>query len=102
MRKPDECDPCHCIIWLIPSTGNHCLTLIHWRKYFKLTLIHWAATLNDPFGTNFIIEDVVMEVWKVVFPSITNEVDGFSHEAIIHVVRTYSIMSNFFSTIFEF
>ena len=73
-----------------------------WRKYFKPTLIHWAATLNDPFGTNSVMEDVVVEVWKAVFPSIASEVDGFSREAIIHVVRTYSIRSNFFSTNFEF
>ena len=31
-----------------------------------------------------------MEVWKIVFPSIANEVDGGSREAIIHVVSAYS------------
>ena len=61
-----------------------------WRKSFKPTLIHWATTLEDPFGTNAVMEDIVVEVWKIVFPSITSEVDGSSHEAIIHVVSPYS------------
>ena len=33
-----------------------------------------------------------MEIWKLVFPSIANEVDGGSREAIIHVVRPYSFI----------
>lgn len=57
-----------------------------WRKYFKPTLIHWAATLKDPFGTNALMEDIITEVWKTVFPSIANEVVGSSHEAIVHVI----------------
>ena len=57
-----------------------------WRKSFKPTLIHWAATLEDPFGTNAVMGDTVTEVWKMVFPSIANEVDGGSRDAIIHVV----------------
>ncbi|KAF8806109.1 hypothetical protein BYT27DRAFT_7212388 [Phlegmacium glaucopus] len=56
-----------------------------WRKSFKLTLIHWATTLEDPFGTNTVMEDIVTDIWKVVFPSIANEVDGGSREAIIHM-----------------
>jgi hypothetical protein len=72
-----------------------------WRKFFKPTLIHWAATLEDPFGTNAVMENVVKEVWKMVFPSIADEVDGDSREAIIHVVKAYLTESNFFSlTIF--
>ena len=74
-----------------------------WRKFFKPTLIHWAATLEDPFGTNAVMEDIVKEVWKMVFPSIADEVDGGSREAIIHVVWPYSIIrSNFLSLIIEF
>jgi hypothetical protein len=58
-----------------------------WRKSFKSTLIHWAATLEDPFGTNAVMEDVITEVWKTVFPSIANEVvGGSSRQAIIHLV----------------
>ena len=73
-----------------------------WRKSFKSTLIHWAATLEDPFGTNAVMEDVVAEIWKLVFSSIANEVDGDSREAIIHVVRAYSIMHRLFTMIFEY
>ena len=45
------------------------------------------------------MEDIVVEVWKIVFPSIANEVDGGSHEAIIHVVRSYSIVRSLVSLI---
>ena len=68
-----------------------------WRKSFKPTLIHWAATLEDPFGTNAVMDDTVTEVWKAVFPSIANEVDGGSRDAIIHVVSyipSYSLLSH--------
>ncbi|KAF8800095.1 hypothetical protein BYT27DRAFT_7149065 [Phlegmacium glaucopus] len=56
-----------------------------WRRSFKTTLIHWAATLEDPFGTNAVMEDIITEVWRTVFPSIANEVVGSSREAIVHV-----------------
>ena len=59
-----------------------------WRKSFKSTLIHWAATLKDPFGTNAIMEDVIAEIWKAVFPSVANEVVSGSHDVIIHLVST--------------
>ena len=60
-----------------------------WRKLFKPTLIHWAATLKDPFGTNSVMGDIIAEVWKVIFPSIANEVVGSSHHAITHLVSPY-------------
>ncbi|KAF8815867.1 hypothetical protein BYT27DRAFT_7286661 [Phlegmacium glaucopus] len=37
------------------------------------------------FGTNTVMEDIITEVWRTVFPSIANEVVGSSHEAIVHV-----------------
>lgn len=60
-----------------------------WRKLFKPTLIHWAATLKDPFGTNSVMEDTITEVWKTVFPSIANEVTGSSRAAIIQLVSAF-------------
>ena len=60
-----------------------------WRKYFKPTLIHWAATLKDPFSTNAVMGDKITEIWKAVFPSIANEVVGDSRPAIIHLVSSY-------------
>lgn len=60
-----------------------------WRKSFKPTLIHWAATLKDPFGTNSVMEDTITEVWKTVFPSIANEVTGSSRAAIIQLVSAF-------------
>ena len=64
-----------------------------WRKLFKPTIIHWAATLKDPFGTNAVMGDIVKEVWSTVFPSIANEViiGSQSRYAIIHLVSSYSI-----------
>jgi hypothetical protein len=61
-----------------------------WRKSFKSSLIQWASTLKDPFGTNAVknSEDIITELWKTVFPSIANEVDGGSHAAIIHLVSS--------------
>jgi hypothetical protein len=74
-----------------------------WRKLFKSTLIHWAATLKDPFGTNAVtgMEDIITEIWKAVFPSIANEVDGSSRQAIIHLVssETYCRFIDSFMTI---
>jgi hypothetical protein len=48
------------------------------------------------------MEDVVAQIWKMVFPSIANEVDGDSREAIIHVVRSDSFIHPLFTLIFEF
>ena len=60
-----------------------------WRKSFKSTLIHWAATLQDPFGTNSVMGDVITDIWKAAFPSIANEVDGASHQVINHLVSSF-------------
>ena len=64
-----------------------------WRKSFKPTIIHWAATLKDPFGTNAVMGDIIKEVWSTVFPSIANEVvtGSQSRHAIIHLVSSYFI-----------
>lgn len=68
-----------------------------WRKSFKPTLIHWAATLKDPFGTNAVMGDILTEVWMAVFPSIANEVvvGSPSRQAIIHLVSSYFIRNLF-------
>jgi hypothetical protein len=34
---------------------------------------------------NAVVDDTVTKVWKAIFSSIANEVDGGSHDAIIHV-----------------
>ena len=62
-----------------------------WRKSFKPTIIHWAATLKDPFGTNAVVGEIVKEVWSTVFPTIANEVvvGSQSRHVIIHLVSSY-------------
>jgi hypothetical protein len=62
-----------------------------WRKSFKPTLIQWAATLEDPFGSNAVMGDIITEVWMATFPSIANEVvvGSQSRPAIIHLVISY-------------
>lgn len=61
----------------------------NWRKAFKSTLIHWAATFRDPFGTNAVLENIIPEIWKAVFPTIANEVVGSSRQVIIHLVSAH-------------
>ncbi|KAF8802591.1 hypothetical protein BYT27DRAFT_7260895 [Phlegmacium glaucopus] len=70
---------------LFPCGAANITYAREWRRSFKPTLIHWAATLEDPFGTNALMEDVITEVWGTIFPSIKNEVVGGSREAIVHV-----------------
>ncbi|KAF8878629.1 hypothetical protein BD779DRAFT_1676785 [Infundibulicybe gibba] len=43
----------------------------HFKKYcktFKPTLIAWASMLDDPFGTNSLLEPTVRELWALIFP----------------------------------
>ena len=41
-----------------------------WRKSFKPTIISWAATIEDPFGTNSMMGKVVKQSWNEVFPEL--------------------------------
>lgn len=40
------------------------------RKAYKANLIHWAATIEDPFGTNAIMEPTIRYEWNNNFPEL--------------------------------
>lgn len=59
-----------------------------WRRVFKPSLIEWAATYEDPFGTNAEMDDVVEGLWAQIFPTLATAVvdGGESRGAVIQVV----------------
>lgn len=66
-----------------------------WKKHFKPTIIAWAGTSEDPFGTNHLLDDnVIEEVWKEVFPDLESTLENaVSRAAIVGVVCFYSLYS---------
>jgi hypothetical protein len=47
-----------------------------WRTQFVPSLLDWAGSCDDPFGTNSQMDDVVKSIWKKVFPHITLQEQG--------------------------
>jgi hypothetical protein len=43
-----------------------------WRKVFKPSLIFWASCQEDPFGMNALLDTVIEELWKSIFPSVAS------------------------------
>ena len=43
-----------------------------WCKVFKPSLIFWALCQDDPFGTNALLDTVIEELWKRIFPSVAS------------------------------
>lgn len=65
----------------------------NWRKVFKPSIIGWAGTVEDPFGTNSILSSPVKKVWNDIFPDLKDcfkDVD--QRAAILGVVRTLSTL----------
>ena len=62
-----------------------------WRRIFKPSLIEWAATCEDPFGTNAKMDAVVEALWCRVYPTLTMavSVEGEGRAAITQIVRIY-------------
>ncbi|KAF8873126.1 hypothetical protein BD779DRAFT_1805320 [Infundibulicybe gibba] len=68
----------------LPFDRDEATALIQtWRKSFKPTLIQWAATLEDPFGSNSLMDDIIEDIWKRIFPDIA--ITAKSRPAIIDV-----------------
>jgi hypothetical protein len=62
-----------------------------WRRIFKPSLIEWAATFEDPFGTNAEMDAVVEALWSRLYPTLTMAVsEGEGRAAITQIVRIYS------------
>ncbi|KAF8807979.1 hypothetical protein BYT27DRAFT_7211610 [Phlegmacium glaucopus] len=68
-----------------PQGSAACPFVKKWRKTFKPTLIQWASTMEDPFGTNSVMDTVVEQIWTHTFPDILMDVTSDSRAAIIDV-----------------
>lgn len=63
-----------------------------WDRHFKPTLLSYVATLEDPFGTNCILDAEVCEIWKVIWPGLAGVVENPEKlAAIVGVVRVYTL-----------
>lgn len=52
----------------LPFPGNKSL---YWRKYFVPSLVAWAGSQLDPFGTNSRVGTEAALIWGQVFPGKT-------------------------------
>lgn len=67
----------------LPFPGGRATQI--WRKLFVPSLISWAGSQSDPFGTNSKVENVAAEIWKRVLPAIS--LDQETREVLMGVVR---------------
>ncbi|KAI9429509.1 hypothetical protein H4582DRAFT_2089056 [Lactarius indigo] len=68
-----------------------------WRKIFVPSLIAWAGTQEDPFGTNCQMEGEIMNIWKRVFPSIALAQSTCEFEIVLNVCE--NVLNNWRSDI---
>lgn len=54
-----------------------------WKKGYKATIIEWAGSTSDPFRTNSIMDSVVKQSWRVVFPNLAKTYEDKDKQAII-------------------
>ena len=55
-----------------PQGSANVLFTQRWRKVFKPSLIFCALCQDDPFGTNALLDMVIEELWKRIFPSVAS------------------------------
>ena len=55
-----------------PQGSANVLFTQRWCKVFKPSLIFWASCQDDLFGTNALLDTVIEELWKRIFPSVTS------------------------------
>lgn len=73
-----------------PSRGGACMK--KWQKEFKSSIISWAGTTEDPFGTNSILDDPVTQVWKKIYPDLKDcMADPMQKAAVIGVVNNFTV-----------
>jgi hypothetical protein len=54
-----------------------------WQKVFRPTLICWASTYADPYGTNTELDEtVVLDMWDIIYPDITLDKEKRIHTGI--------------------
>lgn len=74
-----------------------------WDRHFKPTLLSYVATLEDPFGTNCVLDVDVREIWKVIWPALAGVVDNPEKlAAIVGVVRAYLLILHVFQLMDSF
>jgi hypothetical protein len=61
---------------------------ILWRLQFVPSLLDWAGSCKDPFGTNIQMNGEVASIWKHVFPQVA--LNGEGMEIVLHLVRAPS------------
>ena len=59
-----------------------------WRAQFVPSLLAWAGTQGDPFGTNSQMDDEVTILWQRVYPAIV--LNDTRKTIVLSVVRTFS------------
>jgi len=65
-----------------PGGGNH---LHLWGKLFRPSLLSWAGSQEDPFGTNGMMHTVIVQIWGCVYPDII--LDDQKMAIVVNVVR---------------
>ena len=55
----------------LPFPSSHITRYLdRWRKDFRSTLLDWAGTGENPYGTNTIMRQAVKQTWYEVFPEL--------------------------------
>ncbi|EIM87671.1 uncharacterized protein STEHIDRAFT_130987 [Stereum hirsutum FP-91666 SS1] len=54
--------------------GATCMRV--WRNQFQCTLIHWAGSKGDPFGTNSLVGEAVDKIWPVLYSQLPLDEEG--------------------------
>lgn len=70
----------------LPFPGGSSVYLVIWQKTYVPSLISWAGSLEDPFGTNFQMEDQVMELWMQIYPSLPLVKASQDHDIVLTVM----------------
>jgi hypothetical protein len=64
----------------------------NWRTQFLPSLLAWAGTQRDPFGTKSQMHDEVTAIWERIFPAIVLD-DARKLSVLRVVVRTFVTFS---------
>jgi len=68
-----------------PRGGNH---LYIWAKHFRPSLLAWAGSQEDPFGTNGTMHTEIVQIWSRLYPDI--ELNDQNMVIVLNVVRLCS------------
>src|SRR6266404_317539 len=51
----------------LPYTGAY---LNKWHRVFMPSLVKWAGSIDDPFGANGKMNDIIVDLWENIYPDI--------------------------------